>query len=121
MASPGVGVEPREQGLDALVGRLGDRRQGENGIPGGIGCRLDDERLAGDRGQILAIGEALHRHGARAGAAERDRHRLIDEDAPGEDRQEGLLTVGGPASRAGGEIPQGLGAIGHAHPEDHGL
>ena len=70
---------------------------------------------------VLDVREAMNSHRFRAGAAERDRHRLVDEDAPGEDRQEGLLTVGGPSRRAGGEIAQGLGAIGDAHPEDHGL
>ena len=121
VAGPGIRVEPREERLDALVGRLGDRRQSEDGIPGGIGCCLDDKRLAGDRGMILDGCEAMNSHRFRAGAAERDRHRLIDEHAPGEDWKKGLFAIGGPAGRAGGEIAQGLRAIAHAHPEDHRL
>ena len=121
VAGPSVGIEPREQGLDAFIGRLGDRRQSEDGIPGGIGCCLDDKRLAGDRGMILDGCEAMNSHRFRAGAAERDRHRLIDEHAPGEDWKKGLFAIGGPAGRAGGEIAQGLRAIAHAHPEDHRL
>ena len=121
MAGPGIRVEPREQGLDALVGRLGDRRQGEDGIPGRIGCCLDDKRLAGDRGVILDGREPMNSHRFRAGAAERDRHRLIDEHAPGEDRKKGLFAIGGPSRHAGGEIAERLRAIGHAHPEDDRL
>ena len=116
MPGEAVGVEPRKEGLGALVCLFHDRRQREHGIPGRIRGCLHDERLAADVG-AGTLYETVERHLPFARAPERHRHALADEHATRQHDQHRLFAIGRLAGRAGGEIAERLGAIGHLHDE----
>ena len=86
-----VGVEPREQRLNALVARLHNRWQTEHGIPGRIRRRLDHERLALDR--VGRLREPLDHDPLLTRPAHRDRHSFGHKHPPRQHRQHCFFTI----------------------------
>ena len=114
----GVGIQPIERLLVALVGILHQVGQGHDRVPRRVRDHLHRQALALQGLRLARFQQPLELELLGLRAADRQRQRFGDQRAADQHRQQALLAVGDPAGRADGLVadrPAGR-HVGHGQP-----